>query len=198
MWIAIGLSYLAVGLALVLFTKARGVIEESMADVTTSTNPAWKVTLFRAVLHSASVVFWPFFVFGWFAEPKTVWDTLHANSTLQQQRELAEAMSLMCEDRVDADELPNSEGEFGKTPSNPIPCKAVFGNTAYLSRLRTLDGTKVVYERTGSTTSDVTSHPVDMYKISRPNGDRLATLYISAYHKRNSAKIPQGFQLDPE
>lgn len=198
MWMTITLSYLAIGLILVLFTPARSVIEESMADVTASNNPVWRVATFRAILHTGSVLLWPFFIYSWFSKPKTVWDALNVNLIFQQQKELADAMSVMCEDGVAADELPNAEGEFGMTPSNPIPCKTVFGSTAYLGRLRTLDGTKVGYERVGSTTSSLSPHPVDEYEISHPNGERLATLYISPYHKRISGKAPQGFQLAPE
>ena len=198
MWMTLTLSYLTIGLILVLLTRARRVIEESMADVTTSTYPVWKVVAFRAILHSASVLFWPFFIYGWLTKPRTIWDALNADPIFRQQKDLAEAMSLLCEDAGADDQLPNAEGEFGMSPSNPILCKTVFGSSAYLSRLRALDGTKVVYERVGSTTSDMTPHPVDMYEISRPNGDRLATLYITPYHKRNSAKVPQGFQLAPE
>jgi hypothetical protein len=195
MWMATALSYLAVGLILVLFTRARGVIEESMADVTTRTSPVWKVATFRIILHSASVLLWPFFIYGWFTKPKTVWDALNTTPIFQQQNELSEAMSLMCEDGVDADELPNGEGEFGTTASNPIPCNTVFGSTAYLGRLRTHDGTKVVYERIGSMASEQSLHPVDAYEISHPDGHKLATLFISPYQKRISGKAPRGFEL---
>lgn len=104
-------------------------------------------------------------------------------------------MSLICADGVDADEMPNGKGEFGISPSNPVPCKTVFGSTAYLGRLRTHEGTKVVHERAGSVDSDVSPHPVDAYEISHPNGRRVATLYISPYQTRISGKAPSGFKL---
>ncbi|QLG88417.1 hypothetical protein HQ393_13350 [Chitinibacter bivalviorum] len=128
-------------------------------------------------------------------KPKTAWDALNEDPVFQQQKELFEAMSLMCEDGVDADELPNGQGEFGVTPSNPIPCKTIFGSTAYLGCLRTPDGTKIVYERVGSFGSDASPHPVDAYEISHPNGEKLATLFISPYQKRISGKAPRGFKL---
>lgn len=128
-------------------------------------------------------------------KPKTALDALNENPMFQQQKELFEAMSLMCEDGVDADEILNGRGEFGMTSSNPIPCKTVFGSTAYLGRLRTVDGTKVIYERTGSSGADVSPHPVDAYEISHPNGQKLATLFISPYQKRISGKAPKGFKL---
>ena len=128
-------------------------------------------------------------------KPESVLDALNENPIFRQQKDLYERLSLMCEDGVDADELPNGQGEFGMTASNPIPCKTTFGSTAYLARLRTLDGTKVVYERLGHVRSDVIPHPVDFYAISHPNGQELATLYISPYQKRISNKAPRGFKL---
>lgn len=128
-------------------------------------------------------------------KPKSAWDALQENPLFKQQKDLFEAMSLMCEDGIDADELPNGRGEFGMTATNPIPCKTVFGSTSYLSRLRTPDGIKIVYERSGSISSDVTQHPVDVYEISHPNGQKLATLFISPYQKRISCKAPRGFKL---
>ncbi len=104
-------------------------------------------------------------------------------------------MSRLCEEGVDADELPNGRGEFGWDPANPIPCNTVFGSTVYLSRLRTPDGAKAVYKRLGSVASDVSPHPVDAYEIYHPNGHKLATLFISPHQKRNSNKSPLGFEL---
>lgn len=198
MWLMLCLGYLAVGLALVRLTRARDIIGDSMADVTTDTNPAWKVATFRLILHLASVLFWPFFAYGWFAKPRSAWDALNANPVFQQQMRLNDAMNLMAEDGIDADELPDGEGEFGLTSTNPIPCKTIFGSTAYLARLRTSNGEKVVYRRIGSTTTELSPHPVDCYEVSGQNGDPLGTLFISPYHKRNSGKAPKGFRLDPD
>lgn len=186
-------GYLSLGLTVILFTRARTAIRES-TEVEPS-SPAWKRLAFRLIIYSAALVFWPLFLGSWFAKPKTAWDELQENPIFQQQKELFEAMSLMCEDGVDADEMPNGRGDFGMVPSNPIPCKTVFGSTSYLGRLRTPDGTKVVYERAGSVASGVSPHPVDAYEVSHPNGPKLATLFISPYQKRISGKAPRGFKL---
>jgi hypothetical protein len=137
-------------------------------------------------------------LFDWFRKkkPVTAWDALQQNPVFRQQREMFEAMSRLCEQEgLDVDELPNARGEFGLEPSNPIPCKTVFGSTAYLARLRTPDGVKVMYERTGSLHSDVSSWPIDAYAVSHPDGRKIATLYISPYQKRISSKAPRGFKL---
>ncbi|MGF6872177.1 hypothetical protein [Paraburkholderia sp. MM5477-R1] len=129
-------------------------------------------------------------------KPKTAWDELNDNPTFRQQKELFELMSRMCEDGVDADEMPNGRGVFGMSAANPIPCHTTFGSTAYLGRLRTLDGVKVGYHRLGSVSADVSAHPVDAYEISHPDGEKLATIFISPYQKRISKKAPVGFKLE--
>jgi hypothetical protein len=128
-------------------------------------------------------------------KPKTVWDQLQENPIFQEQKALFDAMSTMCEDGCETDEIPGGHGEFGHAVTNPIPTKTVFGSTSYLARLRSSDGAKVVYEREGSLSSPVSSHPIDGYGISHPDGRRLATLYLSPYHKRNSERAPRGFTL---
>ena len=128
-------------------------------------------------------------------KPKTAWDALQENPLFQQQKALFDAMSAMCESGCDTDELPNGHGEFGHTVTNPIPTKTVFGSTAYLSRLRAPDGAKVLYERRGSVSSEVDPNLIDVYDIDHLDGTRLATLYLSPYHRRNSSKPPRGLRL---
>ena len=93
------------------------------------------------------------------------------------------------------DELPNGYGEFGHAPSNPIPTKTIYGSTTYLARLRASDAAKVLYQRRGSMTAEVSPSPIDEYDISHPDGRRLGTLYFSPYQLRNSHRAPRGFQL---
>lgn len=128
-------------------------------------------------------------------KPKSLLDVLEANPLIQEQKKMFELMSAMCADGVDADEMPNGSGEFGMDPSNPVPCKTIFGSTAYLGRLRTLDGVKVVYDRIGSFGSNVSPHPIDGYTISHPNGEPLGTVYISPYQQKISSRPPKGFLL---
>ena len=128
-------------------------------------------------------------------QPRSVWDELQANPVFQQQKAVFEALSLLCEDGCDADEIPSAEGEFGLDVGNPITTKTPMGSISYLARLRAPDGAKVAYQRMGSTFSSTSSQPVDIYAISHPDGRGLATLYVSAYHRRNSNKAPRGFTL---
>jgi hypothetical protein len=128
-------------------------------------------------------------------KPKSAMDVLQSSPEFRQQKELFDSMSALCEGGVDADEMPNGTGEYGLTATNPIPCRTVFGSTSYLGRLRAADGTKVNYERIGSTQSETSPQPIDMYEISHRTGKKLATLYISPYQKRISGKAPRGLIL---
>ncbi len=113
----------------------------------------------------------------------------------QLQKSMFQKQILMCDDGVDADQLPNGYGEFGLSLTNPIPCQSILGGRLYLDRLRTVDGAKIMYQRTGLFFTEVTKHPVDGYEVSKHNGKPLATLYISAYQKRNSTIAPINFVL---
>src|ERR1700730_11103645 len=128
-------------------------------------------------------------------KPKSAMDALQSSPEFRKQKGLLDAMSAVCDGGVDADEMPNGTGELGLVSTNPIPCKTVFGSTAYLGRLRTPDGRKVAYERLGSTQSAVSPHPVDIYEVSHPSGRKVATLYISPYQKRISGRAPRAFML---
>jgi len=195
MWKMIILFYITTGLTIILFTRARDVMRETTSDINTRNHPAWKVIGFFSIVYPVAVLLWPIFLREWFAEKKTVWDELNENPLFQEQKSLFDLMNLMSEDGVDTDVIPGGLGEFGLVSSNPIPCKTVYGSTAYLAQLRTLDGTKVIYERVGSTESDISPYPVDEYEISLSNGQKLETIFISPYHKRNSGKAPSGFTL---
>ncbi|MBX7132672.1 MAG: hypothetical protein K1X67_08365 [Fimbriimonadaceae bacterium] len=98
-------------------------------------------------------------------------------------------------DGVDTDDIPKAYGPFGLCKTNPIPTRSVVGSNAYLESLRTKDGRRVTANRMGSTSAeDVTSGMIDIYQLSA-DGQVVATIYVCPYHKRNSAKAPEGFHL---
>lgn len=128
-------------------------------------------------------------------KPRSLLDQLMENPIIQEQKALFDAMSMMCEDGCEADEIPGGYGEFGHAATNPVPTKTVMGSTSYLARLRSADGARVIYNRRGSLSSPVSRHPIDMYEIVHPDGRPLATIYLSPYHKKTSDKAPGGFAL---
>ena len=109
-------------------------------------------------------------------------------------RELYEILQMGNEEGTDQDIIPEGIGEFGYDVTNPIPVNTVFGNTAYLGRLRTLNDIKVRYERRGSTGAANIKNPIDIYDIFEEE-NKIATLYISPYNKKDSAIAPKGFKL---
>lgn len=94
---------------------------------------------------------------------------------------------------TEQDEIPWGTGEFGYVATNPIPTNTSFGSISYLSKLQTLSGEKVSYNRLGSTQVINIENPVDIYEISDSNGF-ICKLYISMYHRKTSEKIPRNFK----
>jgi hypothetical protein len=97
---------------------------------------------------------------------------------------------------LDVDELPNGQGEFGLEKTNPIPTNTAFGSDAYLKRLRTPDGKPIKFSRIGSFGVDLfPGQSIDGYNVESASGEKLPTLWLNMYHKRNSNKAPKGFYL---
>jgi hypothetical protein len=122
-------------------------------------------------------------------------DVIMSDSKMHQMKELYEAMQGFSEDGTDQDTIPEDFGEFGYDVTNPIPVNTIFGNTANLGRLRTLDGVKVRYERLGSTGAKNIKGLIDIYDIY--NGDeKISTLYVCPYNKKKLAIALKGFKLE--
>jgi hypothetical protein len=147
-----------------------------------------------------TIVLWPVCLLCWkdFFEKKnqTLLDKFNElvdkNPILKLQKEYFEKTS---KNGTDQDVIPWGVGEFGLEVTNPIPVHGIFGSRYYLRRLKTANGDRIMYERTGSIfESNIIKSPVDAYKIMVDNVE-IATLYISPYHKKNSQKAPKGFKL---
>ena len=92
------------------------------------------------------------------------------------------------------DQLPNAQGEFGRTPTNPIPVNGSYGEVTYLSRLRVkATGAIVVFQRIGSCGSnEVCDNPVDGFEIVSLDGSFKDELFFDMYHDGQSSKVPEG------
>lgn len=203
LWMITLASYLAIGLIFAFVGPAARERrrEQQKVHLECSTAPRWKFLALAFAILAGIILLWPYLVPSAARitrRPVSAWNAFQRLPQFQEQQILQEAMIRLCEDGVDADELPNGRGEFGWDPANPIPCKTVFGSTVYLSRLRTPDGAKIVYKRVASVVSDVSPHPVDAYEISHPDGRKLGPIFISAYQKRNSKRSPSGLKLAAE
>lgn len=147
-----------------------------------------------------TIVLWPICLLLWKElfekKNRTLLDEFNKlvdkNPLLKLQKEYFEEIS---KNGTDQDVIPWGIGEFGLEVTNPIPVHGIFGSRSYLSRLRTMNGDAIEFERIGSIFEpNVIKSPVDVYKIKN-NGMEIATLYISPYHKKNSNKAPKGFRL---
>lgn len=123
------------------------------------------------------------------------------NFALQNHPKLAqlliaqEAMDILSSDGCTTDTIPGGIGRFGYSHDNPIPTNGVNGSYDYLEHLRDSKGNKIAYKRLGSTFSNVSDNPVDVYVITSPIITFPIKLCISAYQKRNSTLSPSDFVL---
>ncbi|MDR3349753.1 MAG: hypothetical protein LBO03_09220 [Acidaminococcales bacterium] len=99
---------------------------------------------------------------------------------------------------TELDKMPNGVGPFGLAATNPVPTCGIRGARAYLDNLFTDTGRKLKYVRRGSTSIqniDV-GYIVDIYDLFDKNtNDRIGTIYICPYNKKNSTEAPAGFCL---
>lgn len=128
-------------------------------------------------------------------EPKSILDELNEDSQFQKLSGIYDAMSKLNNNPTDKDIIPEGYGEFGYEATNPIPVKSIMGNLEYLNMLRTNDGTKVQFERLGSTGASNIHNPIDAYDIFA-KGNKVATLYLSPYNLKNSKIPPRGFKFE--
>lgn len=187
--------YLIAGLSIVLLSPAYQVIQESLSDDTVDEDTErWRINAVRAICYLMAVMLWPLFLKSWYED----WRRLReANDgfTLGDFRELMETMQELSADKVSEDKFPNGIGRFGYEATNPIPCASILGSIAYLSALRMPSGERVENHRIGSTSSEVSDSPIDMYRITDQDNQEIAILYISPYQKRNSKLAPEGLKL---
>ena len=93
-------------------------------------------------------------------------------------------------DMGEVDEWPNAQGEFGRTPTNPILVNETWGEIIYLSRLLTADGQRMIFHRVGSVAG-----AIDVFELVSENGDFCDRLFVDMYHRHCSKKAPTGYTL---
>jgi hypothetical protein len=87
------------------------------------------------------------------------------------------------------DRIPNAFGEFGRTPTNPIPVNGPVGELLYLSRLETSDGVAIAFHRLTAL------EEVDVFEVASEDGRHWDVLYLSLYFPRKSKHVPSGYRL---
>lgn len=99
------------------------------------------------------------------------------------------AMRVMLESAPAYDKDPNGSGPFGFTETNPIPVNGPIGQLAYLSRLETQSGQRILFHRIGAIGT------VDVFEAVTFNGAEWFILFVDLYHSRRSRLTPYGFRI---
>lgn len=99
------------------------------------------------------------------------------------------AMKAMLEIAPAYDKDPNGSGLFGFTVTNPIPVNGPIGQLAYLSRLETQSGQRILFHRIGAIDM------VDVFEAVTFNGAEWFILFLDLYHPRRSRLAPDSFQF---
>lgn len=90
------------------------------------------------------------------------------------------------------DKAPDGTGPFGFTETNPIPVNGPIGQLAYLSKLETLTGQRVLFHRIGAIDY------VDVFEAVSFDGSQWFILFVDLYHPRRSRLLPEGFKFTTE
>jgi hypothetical protein len=101
-------------------------------------------------------------------------------------------MKEMIETRPAYDKDPNGTGPFGFTETNPIPVNGPIGQLAYLSRLETERGERILFHRIGAVDT------IDVFEAVAFSGSEWFILFVDLYHPRRSRLTPDGFRFTDE
>lgn len=90
------------------------------------------------------------------------------------------------------DQDPNGTGPFGFSEANPIPVNGPVGELAYLSKLETQRGERILFHRIGAINT------IDVYEAVTFSGGEWFIFFLDYYHPRKSRLTPEGFRFTKE
>lgn len=102
------------------------------------------------------------------------------------------AMKSMIETCPAYDKDPNGTGPFGFSERNPIPVNGPIGQLAYLSKLETAKGERILFHRIGAVNT------IDVFEAVTFSGSEWFILFVDLYHPRRSRLTPEGFRFTQE
>ena len=102
------------------------------------------------------------------------------------------AMRAMIESCPAYDRDPNGTGPFGFSETNPIPVNGPIGQLAYLSKLETARGERILFHRIGAVDK------IDVFEAVTFSGSEWFILFVDFYHPRRSRLTPEGFRFTQE
>jgi len=98
-------------------------------------------------------------------------------------------MKAMLESAPAYDKDPNGTGPFGYIETNPVPVNGPIGQLAYLSKLETQSGQRILFHRLGAIGT------IDVFEAVTFNGAEWFILFVDFYHPRRSRLTPGGFRF---
>ena len=102
------------------------------------------------------------------------------------------AMKAMIESRPAYDQDPNGTGPFGFSETNPVPVNGPIGQLAYLSKLETERGERILFHRIGAVDT------IAVFEAVTFSGSEWFILFVDLYHPRRSRLTPDGFRFTDE
>lgn len=101
-------------------------------------------------------------------------------------------MKAIIESRAAYDRDPKGEGPFGFCETNPIPVNGPIGQLAYLSKLETTRGERILFHRIGAVDA------IDVFEAVTFSGSEWFVFFVDFYHPRRSRLTPEGFRFTKE
>ncbi len=87
------------------------------------------------------------------------------------------------------DRVLGASGEFAFDLNNPIPVNGPLGALTYLSRLKTLEGERLLFQCLGG------NDALQVYEAVTYSGDDWFVLFMDLNHPRKSNFLPKGFEF---
>lgn len=106
-----------------------------------------------------------------------------------QNSMLNESIAPLIINGEDLDQLPGATGSFGFDKENPIPVNGPVGEIAYLSRLETNQGERIIFHRIGAVEN------IDVFESVTFSGSSWHIFFVDFYHPRRSRLAPKGFRI---
>jgi hypothetical protein len=101
----------------------------------------------------------------------------------------SDALKEMITAGADVDVIENAFGNFGLILTNPIPVNGPIGEVIYLSSLRHLGKTRILFHKIGSLDG------IDIFESVSMDGKNWDIFYLDMFHPRKSKKFPKGYSI---
>ena len=121
---------------------------------------------------------------------KMIWQNI--DDEKYQNKLLGDEMEALLMSAQAIDERPDGQGVFGLDERNPIPVNGAIGELAYLSRLETNNGERMMFHRIGAINT------LDVFEAVTYSGSAWFIFFVDLYHPRRSRKAPPGLRIASE